>query len=108
MTKLIIKVMTLSLLTLALAVAGYSQFPSQSPYDESYAPKSLRGLKALNVRAQAQIFISMELLRSEIKHSDVKSRVEGMLKRAGIKYLSEKDAEHVPEAPVLHVQVVAT
>jgi len=108
MTKLIIKVMTLSLLTLALAVAGNSQFPSQSPYDESYAPKSLRGLKALNVRSQAQIFISMELLRSEIKHSDVKSRVEAMLKKAGISYLSEKDAELTPDAPVLNVQVVAT
>jgi hypothetical protein len=50
----------------------------------------------------------MELLKSEIPHSEVKSRVEGMLKKAGIGYLSEEESKRTPDAPVLKVRVVAT
>jgi|GEM_PF-3559580 len=50
----------------------------------------------------------MDLLKSEIEHSEVKSRAERMLKKAGIGYLSAKDAELTPDAPVLNIRVVAT
>ena len=108
MNRFITTMLAVSLLTSAFAASGLAQFPSRSQFDERYAPQTLRGLKALNVRGEAYTFISAEALKSDLTHDEVKGRAEALLKKAGIAYLAEKGIAAAPEAPVLKVRVVAT
>jgi hypothetical protein len=92
----------------AFAASSYGQFPTRSSYDEEYSPASLAGLKKINVSTEVQVFIPLETLKTEITRDEAKTRMEALLKRAGIGYLSEAEAKVTPDAPVLHLLLVAT
>ena len=97
-----------ALLLLVWAGAAYGQLPERSAYDEHYAPVTLRGLKDLRVSADVHVFMPEALVTPKLEIPEVRTRVEALLKRADIGYLTDAEAKQRPEAPVLSLDVVAT
>ena len=81
-----------ALLLFVWAGAAYGQFPERSALDEHYAPVTLRGVKDLRVSANVQVFMREALVTPKLEIPEVRARVEALLKRAGIGYLSEAEA----------------
>ena len=97
-----------ALLLFVWAGAAYGQFPERSAYDEHYAPVTLRGLNDLRVSADVHVFMPEALVTPKLEIPEVRARVEALLKRADIGYLTDAEAKQRPDAPVLSLDVVAT
>ena len=97
-----------ALLLFVWAGAAYGQFPERSAYDEHYAPVTLRGVKDVRVAADVQVFMPEALVKPKLEIPEVRARVEALLKRADIGYLTDAEAKQRPDAPVLSLKVVAT
>ena len=90
------------------AGAAYGQFPERSALDEHYAPVTLRGVKDVRVAAHVQVLIPEPLGTPKLQIPEARTRVEALLKRADISYVTDAAAEQRPDAPVLKLDVVAT
>ena len=88
--------------------AAHGQFPERSAYDEHYAPVTLRDLNDLRVSADVHVFMPEALVTPKLEIPEVRARVEALLKRADIGYLTDAEAKQRPDAPVLSLDVVAT
>ena len=69
---------------------------------------TLRGVKDLRVSANVQVFMPEALVTPKLEIPEVRTRVEALLKRADIGYLTDAEARQRPDAPALSLNVVAT
>jgi hypothetical protein len=97
-----------SLLLPVFAASAYGQFPERSAYDEHYAPVTLHGVKDVRVSASVQVHMPEALVTPKLEIPEVRARVEALLKRGDIAYLTDAEAGQRPDAPVLSLSVVAT
>jgi hypothetical protein len=96
-----------ALLLFGCAAAAYGQFPERSAYDEHYAPVTLRGLKDLRVSPWVHV-IPETLVTPTLEIPEVRARIEALLKRADIGYVTDAEAGRRPDVPVLSLSVVVT
>src|SRR4029453_4270619 len=108
MARLSRRVVASALLLLVYAAAAHGQFPERSAYDQHYAPVTFRGVKGVRVSADVHVFMPEALVTPKLEIPEVRSRVEALLKRADIGYLTDAEARARPDAPVLRLDVVAT
>ena len=104
MTSLSRRSFASTLLLLVCAAAAHGQLPERSAFDEHYAPVTLRGVKNVRVSAHVQVLIPEPLGTPKLQIPEARTRVEALLKRADIGYLTDAAAEQRPDAPVLRLE----
>jgi hypothetical protein len=96
-----------SLLVLACTATAYGQLPERTAYDEHYAPVTLHGLKDVRVSAGVQV-LPEDLVTPKLETPELRARIEALLKRGDIGYLTDAEAREHPDAPILSLSAVVT